>query len=159
MSLHVAKVDWTLREGDDFLRGRYSRAHDISFDGGFRMRGSPSPDVVPAPWSDKSAVDPEEAFVAAVSACHMLTFLHKAREAGLVVASYSDEAEGVLGRGPGGRMAVTRVTLRPAITYLGNAPTATELDYLHRAAHEDCFIANSVTTEILVEERDDRPRF
>ena len=159
MSVHIAKVDWALREGDDFLRGRYSRAHEISFDGGFRMRGSPSPGVVPAPWSDESAVDPEEAFVAAISACHMLTFLHKAREAGLVVASYSDQAEGLMERGPNGRMAVTRVTLRPAIVYLGNAPTAVELDYLHQAAHQDCFIANSVTTEILVEERDDRLRF
>ena len=159
MSVYVAEVNWSLREGEDFLRGRYSRAHEISFDGGVRMPGSASPQVVPAPWSLESAVDPEEAFVAAISACHMLTFLHKAREAGLVVASYGDRAEGVIGRGPDGRMAVARVTLRPAIVYLGNSPTAAELDYLHRAAHRDCFIANSVNTEIRVEDREDRLLF
>jgi len=159
MSVHVAKVDWALREGEDFLRGRYSRTHRVAFDGGFVMAGSASPHVVPHPWSVESAVDPEEAFVAAISACHMLTFLHKAREAGLIVAAYSDEAEGIMGRGPGGRMAVTRVTLRPAIVYQGHEPTLPELDYLHKAAHADCFIANSVTTEIVVENRDDRVSF
>ena len=158
-AVYVAKVDWKLRDGDDFLRGRYSRAHTVGFDGGFRMPGSPSPHVVPAPWSDPSAVDPEEAFVAAISTCHLLTFLHKAREAGLIVASYNDEAEGVMTKSGTGRWAISRVTLRPAIAYHGAAPTLPELDYLHKAAHEECFIANSVTTEIVVEERDERPQF
>jgi organic hydroperoxide reductase OsmC/OhrA len=159
MATYGAKVDWALGEGDDFLRGRYSRAHTVRFDGGFQMPGSPSPHVVPAPWSVESAVDPEEAFVAAISTCHMLTFLHKAREAGLVVASYSDEAEGVMGKTAQGRLAMVRVTLRPAITYVGHPPTGPELEYLHHAAHEDCYIANSVATEIVVEGRDDIPGF
>ncbi len=106
MSVYVAKVDWTLSEGADFLRGRYSRIHTVRFDGGFVMQGSASPQVVPTPWSSPGAVDPEEAFVAAISTCHMLTFLHKAREAGLVVASYSDEAEGLMGRFPNGRTGI-----------------------------------------------------
>ena len=151
MSVYVAKVAWTLSDGADFLRGRYSRVHTIGFDGGFVMPGSASPSVVPAPWSSPGAVDPEEAFVAAISTCHMLTFLHKAREAGLTVASYHDEAEGVLGRFANGKQGITRVTLRPAIAYVGPATTLQEADYLQRAAHADCFIARSVATEIVVE--------
>ncbi|MDQ0464666.1 organic hydroperoxide reductase OsmC/OhrA [Caulobacter ginsengisoli] len=150
---YFATIDWKLAEPPaDFLTGRYSRAHTLSFDGGAVVPGSPSPGIVPLPWSDASAVDPEELFVAALSNCHMLTFLHKAREAGFVVTAYRDEAEGKITRIAPGRMAVTHVALRPAIVFEGRAPTAAELDHLHHAAHEDCFIANSVKTEVVVEQ-------
>jgi organic hydroperoxide reductase OsmC/OhrA len=152
MSHYVATIDWSLTApGEDFLKGRYSRAHTIAFDGGVMIPGSPSPSVVPAPWSDPAAVDPEELLVAALSNCHMLTFLHKAREAGYVVTAYRDEARGVMRKTPEGKIAVTRVTLRPEILFAGEAPDAAALDALHHAAHEDCFIASSVRTEVVVE--------
>ena len=97
------------------------------------------------------AVDPEEMLVGSLSQCHMLTFLHKAREAGFVVASYRDDAEGLMEQVAPGRMAVTKVWLRPQIRYEGKAPSAAEAEHLHHAAHEDCFIANSVKTEVVVE--------
>lgn len=152
MASYVATIDWTLTAPpEDFLKGRYSRAHTIAFDGGVTLPGSPSPSVVPLPWSDASAVDPEEMLVAALSNCHMLTFLHKAREAGFVVTAYRDQAEGVMRKTAEGKIAVTRVTLRPVIAFDGEAPSAEVLDHLHHAAHEDCFIANSVRTEVVVE--------
>ncbi len=152
MAKYVATVDWTLTaEPEDFLKGRYSRAHTIDFDGGVTLPASPSPSVVPAPWSDASAVDPEELLVAALSNCHMLTFLHKAREAGFVVAGYRDEAEGVMRKNDDGKIAVTKVVLRPHIVFIGNEPDEAQLEALHHAAHEDCFIASSVKTEVVVE--------
>lgn len=152
MSHHVATINWSLTAApEDFLKGRYSRVHTVAFDGGVTIPASPSPGVVPAPWSDPAAVDPEEMLVAALSNCHMLTFLHKAREAGFVVASYRDEAVGVMRKTAQGKIAVTRVTLRPLIAFEGAAPDAAALEALHHAAHEDCFIANSVTTEVVVE--------
>jgi organic hydroperoxide reductase OsmC/OhrA len=152
MSHYVATIDWSLTaEPEDFLKGRYSRVHTVAFDGGVTIPGSPSPSVVPVPWADPAAVDPEEMLVAALSNCHMLTFLHKAREAGFVVASYRDEAVGVMRKTAQGKIAVTRVTLRPLIAFEGAAPDAAALEALHHAAHEDCFIANSVTTEVVVE--------
>lgn len=152
MARYVATIDWSLTApGEDFLAGRYSRAHTVAFDGGVTIPGSPSPSVVPAPWSDASAVDPEELLVAALSNCHMLTFLHKAREAGWVVTSYRDEAEGVMRKTAEGKIALTRVTLRPDIVFSGAGPDAAQLDALHHAAHEDCFIASSVKTEVAVE--------
>jgi organic hydroperoxide reductase OsmC/OhrA len=108
--------------------------------------------VVGNKWAAPDAVDPEEMLVGSLSQCHMLTFLHKAREAGFVVASYRDTAEGVMEEIGPGRMAVTRVWLRPQIRYEGKAPSAAEAEHLHHAAHEACFIANSVTTEVVVEE-------
>ncbi len=151
MSHYVATIDWSLTaEPEDFLKGRYSRAHTVAFDGGVTIPGSPAPSVVPVPWSDPAAVDPEEMLVAALSNCHMLTFLHKAREAGFVVASYRDEAQGVMRKTPEGRIAVTKVTLRPLIVFTGAPPDAAALEALHHAAHEDCFIANSVKTEVVV---------
>jgi len=151
MAHYVATIDWSLKPGEDFLAGRYSRGHSIAFDGGITIPASSSPGVVPLPWSVAEAVDPEEMLVAALSNCHMLTFLHKAREAGLVVTAYRDQAEGVMRKNAQGRIAVTKVTLRPAIAFEGRRPTAGELDALHHAAHDDCFIANSVTTEVVVE--------
>lgn len=152
MARYVATIDWSLTaDPEDFLKGRYSRLHTVAFDGGVTIPGSPAPSVVPVPWSDPSAVDPEELLVAALSNCHMLTFLHKAREAGFVVASYRDEAEGVMRKTAEGKIALTRVTLRPYIVFKGNGPGDAELDALHHAAHEDCFIASSVKTEVVVE--------
>ena len=151
MAAYTATVDWTLKPGEDFVAGRYSRGHTIAFDGGITIPASSSPSVVPLPWSVAEAVDPEEMLVAALSNCHMLTFLHKAREAGFVVTAYRDTAEGVMRKTADGRIAVTKVTLRPDITFDGPAPDAAQLQALHHAAHEDCFIANSVKTEVVVE--------
>jgi len=153
MSRYTATVDWALKDGEDFPRGRYSRGHTVSFDGGIVIPASSSPNVVPKPWSVEGAVDPEELLVAALANCHMLTFLHVARDAKLVVTAYRDEAEGVMEKTPDGRWAITRVTLRPAITYAGEAPDAAAAKALHHAAHEGCFIANSVKTEVVVEPR------
>ena len=148
MSHHQATVEWSLRPGDDFVKGHYSRAHQLLFDGGATLAGSPSPSVVPAPWSDLGAVDPEEMFSASIAACHMLWFLHKARDAGVTVTGYRDEAVGELSREAKGRFSIARVTLRPRITSDGDAAT---LERAHREAHEACFIANSVRTEIVIE--------
>ena len=152
MSVHRAGVDWALKDGDDFAKGRYSRVHTIGFEGGISVPGSASPAVVPLPWSSAEAVDPEAAFTAALSACHMLTFLDLARRAGFSISAYRDEAEGTLARVARGKMAVTRVVLRPVIDWTGDRrPSPEELDALHHQAHELCFIANSVTTEVVVE--------
>jgi organic hydroperoxide reductase OsmC/OhrA len=144
-------VEWSLGDGD-FAKGRYSRVHKLEFEGGISAPGSASPAVVPAPWSSAEAVDPESAFTAALSACHMLTFLDLARRGGFTIAAYRDHAEGTLARVARGKMAVTRVVLRPEITWMGDKqPSAQELDTLHHEAHELCFIANSVTTEVVIE--------
>ena len=152
MAAYTATIDWTLKPGEDFVTGRYSRLHRIAFDGGITIPASSSPSVVPLPWSSAEAVDPEEMLVAALSNCHMLTFLHKAREAGWVVTAYRDQAEGVMRKTPEGKIAVTKVTLRPDITWTGEkTPTPADLTDLHHRAHDLCFIANSVTTEVVVE--------
>jgi organic hydroperoxide reductase OsmC/OhrA len=149
MADYLATVEW--RSGGGFREGRYSRAHRLSFDGGAVVPGSSSPHVVPAPMSDLAGVDPEEALVASASACHMLWFLHLARDSGLDVAAYRDEARGTMGKDGLGRMAMIRIVLRPAIDFVGDAPDAEALERLHREAHERCFIANSLRTEIVVE--------
>ena len=146
-----ATIAWKRQEGEDFAKGRYSRAHEIRFDGGITVLGSASPSVVPLPFSREDAVDPEEMLVAALSNCHMLTFLDLARRAGVIVDSYEDEAVGIMERIATQRMAITKVTLRPKIVYGGPAPDKAKLDELHHQAHELCFIANSVKTEITVE--------
>jgi organic hydroperoxide reductase OsmC/OhrA len=145
-----ATIVWR-RDGEDFSEGRYSRAHEWRFDGGITVPGSASPSVVPAPFSLEAAVDPEEAFIAALSSCHMLTFVDIARRAGIVVESYEDEAVGEMERIAPGKMAITRVTLRPRIVFGGAAPDKAKVDELHHQAHEACFIANSVKTEVRVE--------
>ncbi len=149
MSEHGAKVIW--RADGDFGAGRYSRAHEIHFDGGAVVKGSSSPSVVPLPYSDPAGVDPEEALIASASACHMLWFLNLAQRAGLDVTAYEDDAIGSVGRDGAGRTAVTRIGLRPRIAFAGKAPDETVVKHLHEQAHEACFIANSLKTEIVIE--------
>lgn len=148
MSRHTATVEWSLRPQDDFVRGRYSRVHRLVFDGGTVVAGSPALSNVPMPWADEGAVDPEEMFVASLSACHMLWFLHKAREAGVTVSAYRDDAIGEMTKDADGKVSFTRVTLRPEIASDGDAAM---LEKAHHEAHEACFIANSVKTEIVIE--------
>jgi organic hydroperoxide reductase OsmC/OhrA len=145
----VAWVNWA--DDGAFAGGAYSRAHELHFDGGAVVRGSSSPQVVPLPFSDPAGVDPEEALVASVSACHMLWFLSLAHQSGLVVTSYRDYAEGSMARIDRGRHAITEIVLRPAIAFSGRTPDLAELEALHIQAHERCFIANSLKAEIRVE--------
>lgn len=147
MSTHRATVSWR-REGE-FARKRYSRVHRWRFDGGVEVKASASPLVVPRPWTADDAVDPEEAFVAAIASCHMLTFLFLAANEGFVVEAYEDEAEGRLSD-DGGRRWVSEVVLRPRIDFGGSRPSEAQLRTLHERAHEECFIAQSVKTAIRV---------
>ena len=149
MATYTADIEWTLKDGEDFAKGRYSRGHTLSFDGGTVVPASASPHVV-GKWAVEAAVDPEEMFIASLSNCHMLTFLHKARLAGFVVTAYRDHASGIMEQIAPGRMAVTKVTLNPRIEWDGPAPDAAALAHLHHEAHEECFIANSVKTEVTV---------
>jgi len=151
MHAYTATVLWERGE-DIFTDKRYSRGHVWRFDGGIEVPASSSPSVVRLPFSRADAVDPEEAFVAALASCHMLFVLHLASAAGLVVDRYQDDAVGVMEKNEAGRFWVSRVTLRPRIAFSGaRRPTAAELDDLHHRAHEECFIANSVRTEVTVE--------
>jgi organic hydroperoxide reductase OsmC/OhrA len=149
MSTYFASVEW--RRDGDFLAGRYSRYHVIRFDGAV-VAGSAAPMNVPIPYAVEDAVDPEEMFVASLSSCHMLWFLDFAKRAGIVVEAYVDAAEGVLAKDGDGKLAMTTVTLRPAVT-LADPARESELAALHHQAHEACFIANSVKTEVRVEPR------
>jgi organic hydroperoxide reductase OsmC/OhrA len=146
---HTAVVSWS-RNDARFVDGRYSRAHVWRFDGGIEVPASSSPRVVPVPMSAESAVDPEEAFVAALASCHMLWFLSLAAEAGLVVDRYDDDAEGVLALGADGRRSVTEVVLRPRVAFAGQPPSAETHRELHERAHRECFLANSVKTTVRV---------
>jgi organic hydroperoxide reductase OsmC/OhrA len=146
-----AKLEWQ-RNGQDFLGQRYSRAHAWQFDGGQRVPASSSPQSVPLPMSDPAAVDPEEALVAAASSCHMLFFLSIAAKRGHTIDSYRDHPIGTLGKDADGKMAMTRITLRPVIAFAGTAlPGADEVAAMHHEAHDKCYIANSLKTEVLVE--------
>jgi len=151
MSTYTATIRWSRDGAEGFVKGQYSRAHEWAFDGGSLVPASASPHIVPAPWSDAAGVDPEEAFVASLASCHMLFFVDFARRAGLVIDAYVDEAEGVLDKRVDGKMAMTRVTLRPRVTWAGDPPGQAAIADLHHRAHEACFIANSVTTEVTVE--------
>ena len=152
MSTYTATIRWSRTGDGDFTKGQYSRAHEWEFDGGAVVPASASPHFVPTPCSDVAGVDPEEAFVASLSSCHMLFFVDFARRAGFVLDDYVDEAEGVLEKRADGKMAMTRVTLRPRVTWGGSAPDDAAIADLHHRAHEACFIANSVTTEVVVQQ-------
>lgn len=147
---HTATIDWQC-QGAEFTSGKYSREHTWSFDGGLTVPASPSPSIVPAPWSNAALVDPEEAFVASIASCHMLWWLSHAARHGYDVETYRDVARGVMTRNERGKLWVSRVTLRPHIQYGRRAPSRDEEAHLHELAHADCFIANSVRTEVIVE--------
>jgi len=149
--VHTALIRWNAGDAD-FLGKRYSRAHTWTFDGGAVVRGSPSPHIVPPPGSDPAAVDPEEAFVASLSSCHMLTFLWIAARRGFVVERYRDEAVGVLSKDAGGQLAMTSVVLHPTVTFAdGRTPGAEAHEAMHHEAHDQCFIARSVKTAVRCE--------
>ena len=150
MSAYTATIAWT-NQGPDFSKGKFSRAHTWSFDGGVTVPASPSPHVVPAPWSDPAGVDPEEAFIASVASCHMLTFLWLAGRDGFTVESYTDTATGAMAKLPNGSMWMSEITLNPQIRWSGDKqPAAADLERLHHRAHEFCFIANSIKTQVTV---------
>lgn len=150
MSEHKATIRWQ-RTTEDFLKGKYSREHTWTFDGGAVVAASSSPAVVPVPWSNPANVDPEEAYVASISSCHMLTFLYLAGRQGFQIDRYDDEAVGVMSKDERGIPWVSRVTLNPKIEYSGaKRPTAAEEAHLHHGAHEQCFIANSIKTQVKV---------
>jgi organic hydroperoxide reductase OsmC/OhrA len=151
MHEYQATISWERGDTESPLH-RYSRAHTWTFDGGLTVPASASPQIVRAPYSDPAAIDPEEAFVAALSSCHMLWFLDLATQRGFRVESYVDSAIGAMEKNEAGRLAITRVRLRPKARFAGEKlPTTAEIDALHHAAHEECFIANSVKTEVRCE--------
>ena len=151
MSEYKTIVIWN-RDGAAFTDSRYSRGHRWLFDGGVEVPASSSPKVVPLPLSVEAAVDPEEAFVVSLSSCHMLFFLSVAARRGFLVDSYRDEAVGVLAKDSSGKLAMTRVTLRPETHFAGDQrPAADELAAMHHESHEQCFIASSVKTDVRCE--------
>lgn len=146
-----ATIKWRCN-GGDFLNNKYSRAHTWEFDGGAVVPASATPHVVPAPWSVAENVDPEEAFIASISSCHMLFFLSIAAEQGIQVDEYIDRPTGTMSRIAKGKHAISRVVLRPSATYATDTAPSPELEEsLHHQAHEQCFIANSVSAEIVIE--------
>jgi organic hydroperoxide reductase OsmC/OhrA len=150
MSKHEAWIEWRLA-GGDFLGGKYSREHSWRFDGGTRIAASPSPAVVPVPYSNVAHVDPEEAFVASIASCHMLTFLYLASRDGFEVVGYEDAAFGVMTKNERGVPWVSSVVLSPNVEYGATKPTFDQEQALHHRAHEECFISQSVKTAISVE--------
>jgi organic hydroperoxide reductase OsmC/OhrA len=150
---HEYRVTILWTRGDAaFVDNRYSRGHVWKFDGGIEVPASSAPSSVRLPYSVAEAVDPEEALVAAISSCHMMSFLYVAAKAGFVVDRYEDDAHGTMTKNERGKLFVSRVTLKPAIAFSGaKQPGPTELEALHHQAHEECYIANSVRTEIVVE--------
>ena len=150
MPEHKATIRWT-RTGTDFLKGRYSRDHTWTFGGGMVVKASAAVSNVPLPWSDPTKVNPEEALVAAVSSCHMLTFVYLAYKAGFQLDSYVDEAIGVVGTNENGQAWVESVTLNPRIVCSGQKlPSAADEERLHHLAHEECIVANSLKTRVMV---------
>jgi organic hydroperoxide reductase OsmC/OhrA len=146
MSQHEATLSWS-RGGRGFGYDEYSRDHTWAFDGGVEVAAT----AAPAYRGNPARVDPEEAFVAAVASCHMLTFLAIAARKRLVVDRYDDTATGYMEKNAEGKLAITRVVLRPRIVFAGTAPAPDALARLHESAHENCFIASSVRSEIVVE--------
>ena len=149
---YSATVVWQRSNEEKFSDNRYSRAHQWRFDGGAVVAASSSPKVVPLPLSVEANVDPEEAFVAALSSCHMLFFLSYAAQRGFVIDRYEDQAVGTMGKNAQGQIAMLKVVLRPRIVFSGEKiPAAADIEALHHRSHKDCFIANSVKTEVVVE--------
>ena len=153
MSTYTATVAWARPAGAVFKDNKYSRAHEWRFDGGVTVPASSSPKVVPPPLSKQDAVDPEEAFVAALASCHMLFFLFYAAKAGFIIERYEDQAVGEIGKNAQGAMAMLKVTLRPQVVWDERTPSSEELDDLHHRSHQACYLANSVKSEVVVEPR------
>jgi len=152
MSEYTAVIRWTLSEDEIFSDNQYSRGHTWEFDGGVVVPASSSPHVVPLPYSVETNVDPEEAFIAALSSCHMLVFLSIAAKRKYIIESYNDNAVGLMEKGADGKTSVTKVRLRPHIIFSGERqPTMEQLEKMHHLSHENCFIANSVKTEVTTE--------
>jgi organic hydroperoxide reductase OsmC/OhrA len=151
MQQFEAQIHWQ-RGSQAFSDNRYSRAHQWQFDGGLQVPCSSSPLSVPLPMSDAGAIDPEEALVAALSSCHMLFFLSFAAQRGLIVDAYRDDAVGVMDRNAAGKKALTLITLRPAIAFGGERqPGRAEIEAIHHDAHEQCYIANSIRADVVIE--------
>src|SRR6185503_11272517 len=150
MSEHHASLRWK-RTSDTFKYDTYNRAHDVSFKhGSIVVPSSAAPEFK----GDADRVDPEEAFVGSLSSCHMLTFLAMCARKRLTVDSYEDNAVGIMEKGPNGKWSVTRVTLRPRVMFAeGTSIDEKTLNDVHHRAHEDCFIANSVKTDVTVEQQ------
>lgn len=149
MSEYFANVHWSRADDEAYIDNQYSRGHEWRFDGGAIVQASSSPHIVPLPYSVAANVDPEEAFVASLSSCHMLFFLSIAAKKRYVVDAYVDHAIGVMEKDAEGKMAMTHVTLRPKVDFAGDKqPTLEQLERMHHQSHEQCFIANSVKTKI-----------
>ena len=147
-----AKVLWERKTEENFLVARYSRVHHWHLDGGAIIPASASPEIVPVPFSDPTLIDPEEAYVASISSCHMLFFLSIAAKKKLVIERYEDNPEGTLGKNEQGKTAVLSVVLRPKVWFGGtSAPSRKTIEHIHELAHSECFIANSVRTKITIE--------
>jgi organic hydroperoxide reductase OsmC/OhrA len=150
MSEHSATIDW-VNTRSDFLEGKYSREHSWTWDGGLSVPASASPANVPLPYSNPANVDPEEAFVAAIASCHMLTFLYLASKSGYEIEHYHDEAVGIVTADKNAVAWVSKVQLKPEIAFVSDrVASPAEIQQLHAAAHRECFIANSVKTEIVI---------
>ncbi|PKF59148.1 peroxiredoxin [Alteromonadales bacterium alter-6D02] len=149
MAEYRASILWQRASDEQYTDRKYSRAHQWQFDGGATIEASSSPHIVPLPYSSAEGVDPEEAFIASLSSCHMLFFLDFAAKAGWVVDSYTDHAIGVMNKDHMGRMSMSEVTLRPKVVFsTAKKPCVEQLEQLHHQAHQHCFIANSVKTEV-----------
>ena len=152
MSEYKVIITWQRADDEDFIQSEYSRGHKWSFDGGAVIPASSSPHVVPLPYSVEANVDPEEAFVAALSSCHMLLFLSIAAKRKFIVDAYFDNAVGMMEQNEKGRFSITKVKLRPEITFSGEKqPTIEQIKKMHQQSHEQCFIANSVKTAVITE--------
>lgn len=152
MSEYTATIRWQRQPEEDFVRSKYSRGHEWMFDGGTVVPASASPHIVPLPYSVEAHVDPEEAFVASLSSCHMLFFLSIAAKNRFTIESYTDNAVGTLELDAEGKLSMTRINLKPEVVFSGELqPTTEQLEKMHHQSHEQCFIANSVKTEVVVE--------
>ncbi|MCO4798837.1 MAG: OsmC family protein [Colwelliaceae bacterium] len=152
MSEYFARINWLRDKAEKYIDNKYSRGHEWIFDGGITVQASSSPHIVPLPYSIEANVDPEEAFVASLSSCHMLFFLSIAAKRRYVVDSYVDDAVGVMEKDIDGKLSMTTVTLKPYVQFSGDKqPTLEQLEKMHHQSHEQCFIANSVKTEVFTE--------
>lgn len=152
MSEYFAKINWLRGDAELYIDKKYSRGHSWSFDGGAIVQASSSPHIVPLPYSVEENIDPEEAFVASLSSCHMLFFLSIAAKSNYVVDEYQDNAVGKMGKDSDGKISMTKVTLYPEIRFSGDQqPTLEQIEKMHHQSHEQCFIANSVKTEVVIE--------